>query len=583
MEFIQATLNNRVATLATYDRQKDMKDECHEATRERILTKIDCWLSAPLNDTPERCWWFTGQPGVGKSAIAITVAKSLNAGRSVASNHSTAGQLGPSNAKLYGQFFINHSFPETSSPHFIFPTIALQLASASSIAATFIHEALMRNQTLAHEFSDEQVRTLFIEPLSMIARHEAGVVVALFDGVDELSRGDDETLFKFTDIFSKALGSLPNNVKVLVFSRPEHPITTTLQGIPSVFGSEKDLMTEESRGDVKNLLEDKLSQIRQRYHLSHEWPRPMQVEQLCEHAAGHLGWATLAISWIGGEVRRMGNTAYTREGVFDFVQQVRKGNIYDLYEHVLCRVLDEAENQPSDAANNYTRCCQITLGCLVVLKEPQSVDTIDHLVRDSLEDFDVHHFFGRISSIITSGIEPVSTATTPQPHKSFFDWITSGSADERFRVDIKDNHSALALRCLRILRSSLHFNMANIETSGRLVYQINSRTHWSRQLESHVAAYVIYACTAMVYHLSQGNSITCQSVLQELDSFCRYFLLFWLEVTCVASQAPGYALRDELYAVGELLPVRIMVNIQRYLNRRANGAIGRQWFIEEFP
>jgi hypothetical protein len=571
MEFIQTALNNCVAVRATYDQQKDLKSECHEATRERILTKIDRWLSTPSNDTPERCWWLTGQPGVGKSAIAITVAKSLSAGQSVVS---TAGQLEPSNAKLYSQFFINHSFPETSSPHFIFPTIALQLASASPIAATFIHEALMRNRTLAHEISDEQVSRLFVEPLSIIARNEVGVVVALFDGVDELLGRDDQTLLKFTKIFSKALGSLPNNVKVLVFSRPEHLITTTLQGVPSVFGSEKDLMTEESRGDVKNLLEDKLSQIRQCYHLSHEWPRAMQVEQLCEHAAGHLGWATLAIDWIGGEVRRRGNTEYTREEVFNFVQRIRKGNIYDLYKHILCRVLDEAESQPfSDAASKYIKDCQITLGCLVVLEEPQTVDTIIHLVQDSLEDFDVVHFFGRISSIITSGIEPVSTATIPRPHRSFYDWITSNVAEQFYISDIKDNHGELALRCLRILRSSLHFNMANIETSEHVqphIY-IKRPRQWFDRLEGHVATYVIYACTAMTFHLSQGNNVTCQSVLQELDYFCKGFLLFWLEVACM--NQVSYLLAAQLYAIIEMLPVRCHGPVTK-LFESAHGVIG---------
>jgi hypothetical protein len=559
MEFIQTTLKNYVAARATYDQQKDLKDECHPATRESILTKIDTWLSAPSNDSPEHCWWITGQPRVGKSAIAITVAKSLSAGRSVASSHLTAERSGTSNAKLYGQFFINHSLSETTSPHSIFPTIALQLASASPIAATFIHNALMQNRTLAHELSDEQVSKLFVEPLSMIARQETAMIVTLFDGVDELS-GGDETLFKFMKSFSDALGSLPNNVKVLVFSRPEQPITTTLQGVQSVFGSEKDLMTEESRDDVRNLLEDKLSQIQQRYRLPHEWPRPTQVNQLCECAAGHLGWAAVAVHWIGSEVRDMGNTVYTREEVFEHVQQVRKGNIYDLYSLILCQLPPKAEKQLlSDTANTYIRGCRTTLGCLVVLEEPQTIDIIIHLVQDSLEDFDVFHFFGRISSIITSGIEPVGTATIPRPHKSFLDWITSDNADERFRIDVGNNHEAMALRCLRILISSLHFNMANVKTSESISLgaYFDRKDHWLRQLEGRIEACTMYACTAMAYHLSQAKTVTCQSILQELDSFCKGFLLYWLEVAVVVKGCDE--LVEQLYAISKSVPVRIVV------------------------
>jgi hypothetical protein len=224
MDFIRTTLSERLTTHATYTKQE--KDECHEATRDRVLLQLDEWLSVPSD--VERCWWITGQPGVGKSAIAITVADCLRARRPV-SNNSTAKDGHVPNATLLGQFFINHTLAETARPHNIFPTIAHELAAASPVAAVLIHDALRTNPTLADKLSMEQVDALYVRPISAIAKHDPGVIVTMFDGIDELANTDGATLSSFTSILSSAATRLPSNVKLLVFSRPESYIINQLK------------------------------------------------------------------------------------------------------------------------------------------------------------------------------------------------------------------------------------------------------------------------------------------------------------------------------------------------------------------
>ena len=102
MDFIMKTLRMRLSTQATYMVQH--KDECHEATRDRILLRLNKWLTVPSET--ERCWWITGKPGVGKSAIAITVADCLTARRPVSATAASEDGYVPK-ATLFGQFFIN--------------------------------------------------------------------------------------------------------------------------------------------------------------------------------------------------------------------------------------------------------------------------------------------------------------------------------------------------------------------------------------------------------------------------------------------------------------------------------------------
>jgi hypothetical protein len=550
MEFIKDTLKNRLSTRATYDQQQELKDECHEATRDRILSRIDDWVSAPSDsNSPKRCWWITGQPGVGKSAIAITVAKCLAAQQSISAHSQTSEEEEP-RAKLAGQFFINYTLPDCGNQHFVFPTIALQLATAFPVAAVLIHDALKRKVTLANELSEQQVDALFVKPLSAIARHDPGFVVTLFDGVDELANGDGATLSRFTSILAKATAHLPSNVKVLAFSRPESYITTRLRDASSVFGS--DLLTDESRQDVQRFFEAKLPEIAELNHLQ-DWPMPESIDLLCECAAGHLGWASLAVRWIGREVEAVGNTPYVRGPIFESVKAVRQGSVYDLYRFILERVI------PENATAISVEGCQATLGCLATVEQPQTIGTIISLL--SLESFDVLHFFRRISSIIINSMEPIVEDTTPHPHKSFIDWISSSYPQPRFRIQAEKHHEMMASRCLNILKSSLRFNMLDIETSDPFLGHQYNEKEWLPLLLETLPRYVVspahvrYACYALLHHLCNTRNLPTV-ILDEVETFVKNSLLTWMEVISVIHES--HEIRNALQlSLDTFIPVRL--------------------------
>jgi hypothetical protein len=285
-------------------------------------------------------------------------------------------------ATLYGQFFVNHTLSDTADPRNIFPTIALDLAAASPVAAVLIHDALKINPTLADKLSMEQVDVLYIKPLSAIAKHDPCVVVSLFDGIDELSNADEASLSSFTSILSSATARLPPNVKLLVFSRPEsHIIKQVNQFADSIRRS--DLLTEESREDVRRFLQAELVKIAELHDLPN-WPSAEYLNLLCKFAAGHLGWAALAVRWFGGEVRREGESQYIRQVVFEEVKAVREGNLYDLYAFILNRVVPEAAKEEEKV--RYQR----IFGTLAILKTPQTIATISRLLGAT---YNVLHYF----------------------------------------------------------------------------------------------------------------------------------------------------------------------------------------------
>jgi hypothetical protein len=548
MEFITKTLQLRLSTQATYIVQN--KDECHEATRDRILLRLHEWLTIPSGT--ERCWWITGQPGVGKSAIAITVADCLRARRPISTN--TTSEHGyVAKATLFGQFFINHTLPDTADPRNIFPTIALDLAATSPVAAALIYNALKINPTLADKLSMEQVDALYIKPLSAIAEHDPGVIVSLFDGIDELSNANEASLSSFTSILSSAATRLPPNVKLLVFSRPEsHIIKQVNRFTDSIRRS--DLLTEESREDVRRFLQAELAKIADLHDLPN-WPSVEHLDLLCEFAAGHLGWAALAVRWFGDEVRREGESLYIRQLVFEEVKTVRKGDLYDLYAFILARVVPEAAKEEEKV--RYQR----IFGTLAILKEPQTIATIARLLGAT---YNVLHYFRRISSIIVNGLEGVpDLQTIPRPHKSFFDWICSDHPESRFRIDIKKQHKDLSMRCLEVLKTSLHFNMADLATSDTLVlpkqYRMAMDDDSLPTLYDHLDPSIVYSCGGLFHHIAEAGQLD-SDIVSGLAFFFSSMFLSWAEVAC--AHQFDFDLWMPLNIVGDLITVCIKAQLE---------------------
>jgi hypothetical protein len=558
MDFIRNTLQARHATQATYIDQK--KEECHEATRDQILLDLDRWIIDPSKSdiSDKRCWWITGQPGIGKSAIAATVAKCLRARCPISANATAEAGYVPK-ATLFSQFFINHTLAETTDPNNIFPTIALNLAATSPVAAVLIHDALKINPTLADKLSMEQVDALYIKPLSTIAEHDPGVTVSLFDGVDELSNANEKSLSSFTSILSRATDRLPPNVRLLVFSRPESCIVEQVDRFESSI-HRFDLLTEKSREDVRRFLQAELAEIAERPgRCLPNWPSAEHLNHLCELAAGHLGWAALAVRWLDDEVNREGESQYIRQTVFKEVEAVREGDLYSLYAFILARVVPASAKE--EAKLRYQR----ILGTLVILKTPQTIATIASLLR---ADYNVLRYFQRISSIIVNGVEAVDSQTIPRPHKSFFDWICSNHPEPRFRVNVKTQHNDLSMKCLEILKTSLHFNMADLTTSDTLdlleQYGIDRNSFvWHNPtklpLYEHLDPSIVYSCGSLFHHIAEAGQLD-SDIVSGMAFFFSSMFLSWAEVAC--AHQFDFDFQTPLNIVGNLIPVCIKAQLE---------------------
>ena len=483
LQFINENLGDRVVPQAKHDSKGQKERECYEGTRKEVLDEIELWARTPSGT--KNCCWTTGKPGVGKSTIGARVAEIFEDEKS-----------------LYAQYFVTRNIAVTTDPDNIFPTMAHQLAKKSPLAALVIQDMLETTPlSVFRKLSDRQAQVLLLEPLRALAQYAPKVVVVI-DGIDELANTAGFVLSKFTSALCSIMSDLPTNVKILVFSRPEQTITAEIP--PHI--KRIDLATENSTCDVDQLVRAKLREVAKVYKWS-DWPSEHQVTLLCRNAAGHLGWASTALRWITRQIEYEGK--FRRDEVIEEVSQLGMGELYELYDFILRRILP-----PEDPARErYLKGLKTVLGCLVVLQQPLDVGSISSLL--SLDDFDVMHCMRRISSIVVDGTESLTDRTVPRLHKSVVDYLVSGGPHPGLCINLTEQHHSLTTSCFKSMQR-LTFNVGHIETSDQLDGEID------------LSLGIIYPCKWLKHHLENGGKQA--HLVSDVGIFMKNNFLQWLEV-----------------------------------------------------
>ena len=432
------------------------------------------------------CYWITGGPAVGKSTIAAKLTETFK-----------------DKKILYAQYFVNRNIGDSTDLDNVLPTMAHQLAENSPLAAVTIQDML--NTTPigdVKELSNSQAQALLVEPLRAIANKAPKVtVVVVIDGIDELANADPSVLSRVTSVLCSVMSDLPPNVKILIFSRPEHWITTKIPD--NVKQLKLATTSKDSQHDADLLIRAKFEELTE-LHEWKGWPSEDQVSLLCRLAAGHLGLASTALSWIARELKSEGNIR--RDKVIEEVSEKGMKELDGLYAFILRRIL------PEDLARKeiYLNGLKSVLGCLAVLQEPLDIDTISTLL--SLSDFDVQHCMKQISSLIFDGIE---SQRVPKLHQSVVDFLVNSRPDSDFHIDLTKQHHSLTTICFKSIRR-LTFNVGHITSSHRPYEKIS------------ISQSITYPCRWFGSHLEDGGQRT--TLESDVENFMKTDFLLWLEV-----------------------------------------------------
>ena len=466
-----------------------------------MLNELESWAK-DSNQSP--VFWLNGLAGTGKSTIAQTVSERIFAD----------GQLGAS-------FFCSRDFEDRSDLHFIFPTLAFQLAHKFPEFRSILVPLLQSNPDVAHESLYRQMEKLIVEPL----RSADVSTVIVIDALDECK--DEEPSSAILSVLARLVGQIPK-VKFFITGRPEPRIRTGFR-LPILVNSTSVFVLHDVdppliNSDIRLFLKHELSELAQRRQLG-RWPSDEHIDLLCSRAAGLFVYAVATVKFLDSNIHLPKHRldvivklpeCTAPEGKTRFNP---KTTLDSLYASILQTAFIEGD------PGVYSR-VRSTLGAVVLLVNPLPPPGIAELV--GLEPEEVILFLTLVQSLLALG-EGFHQPVKPF-HKSFPDFITDPArcTDMRFHISPKDLHLELAMNCLEIINGELEHNLLSLPD-----YALNSGVEdLQTRIDDRISIALRYACRSWHNHLTETEG-DVTNVVSYLHTFLEEKFLAWLEVASV--------------------------------------------------
>ena len=468
-----------------------------------VLDEIELW-TRDFSRPP--VYWLNGLAGTGKSTIAQTIAERVFAD----------GQLGVS-------FFCSRDFEDQRDLHFIFPTLAIQLARRYTEFRSILIPLVQSDPSIANESLYGQMQKLVVGPLK---KTEISTVIVI-DALDECK--DDEPSSAILFVLGQLVSQIPN-IKFLVTGRPEPQIQRGFRHLLLAQAADVFILHDVEPGqvnsDIQWFLRHQFLELQGHCQGLDGWPADKQLDLLCERAAGLFAYAVATVKFIdkrNGNPRRQLDLLLQspKSTIHEGKVKLRENTTLDLlYLSILQQAFGE-ENPEDDPK------IRSVLSAVILATNPLSPATIATLLGLDTEDvFPI--LFSTHSLLIFT--EDVNHPVRPF-HKSFPDFIIDPArcSNQRFLVSPPDHHMELLVGCLELMDQRLEYNMCKLPhcVTNSEVNDLRKRT------EQYIDHGLQYACGSWHKHLISTAPSYAPEVTPILHQFLEKKFLFWLEVLSV--------------------------------------------------
>ena len=472
-----------------------------------VLNEIESWAN-DFNQSP--VFWLNGLAGTGKTTIAQTVSERMFAD----------GQLGAS-------FFCSRDFEDRSDLHFIFPTLAFQLAHKFPKFRSILVPLLQSNPDIAHESLYRQMEKLIAEPLGLA---DISTVIVI-DALDECK--DEEPSSAILSVLARLVDQIPM-VRFFITGRPEPRIRTgfrlpMLMDLTSVFVLH-DVDPPLINSDIRLFLKHELSELAQRRQLG-RWPSEEHIDLLRSRADGLFVYAVATVKFLDSNFRLPQHQldvilklpeCTAPEGKTRFNP---RATLDSLYTSVLQTAFGEGDSEVHSRVRS-------TIGAVVLVVNPLLPSGIAKLV--GLDLGEVILLLTLVQSLLIFG--EYSDQPVKPFHKSFPDFITDPSrcTDPRFYISPNNLHLELITNCLRIMNGELEQNLLSLPD-----YALNSEVEdLETRIDDRINVAVRYSCVSWHNHLTETEECVAD-VVSHLRIFLEQKFLAWLEVVSVIKAVGG--------------------------------------------
>jgi len=455
-----------------------------EGTRESILNQIIAWVTnGPGQEGFDQStpYWIYGLPGIGKTSLAHSLCKKLDAGKQFA-----------------GAFFCRRDDTKTSEPRNILPTLIYQLAKSSPPFQSIVTEYLHTNQ---HTTPQSMQDTLFLELIGSIPCHSTLAVV--IDAFDEC--GNTQNRADILKVLIDAAALAPW-LKIIITSRPEVDITRSLRT-----AAKYDLGTDQAAtADLRTFAERQLHLVASRWNLPGPWPSESLLNRVILRAKGLF----IFIKTLVLALKKCKDPEECLKEALQGSDSAGSESLYTLYSSIV--------KSHSEIAGFWRMIVVIT----TAQYRPLRKEAIAGLV--GVKSFFVETLVDDLGSFFYR--DEGANGAIRVRHLSISEYFASNPCD--YRVDLQTAHVQQGITCLQTMVKQLCFNICKLEDSRLANTDIKDLP---LRIEQNISDPLQYSCLYWSSHLrSTPDKIQHVVILGNLKEFLEGpYPLFWIEVLSV--------------------------------------------------
>ena len=262
---------------------------CHPDTRKAVREIILDWIHGESSESS--FFWLYGSAGAGKTAILQAIAEFLSSPPE-------------SDEKFGGSFFFSRGKKGRDEGHYLFSTIALQLALKVPGLRRHVNRIMELDPTLHTKSMEVQLRNLVIDTFRHLSPLPRPYLV-IIDGLDECN--DKTTQQSILRLLCETITVHKLPLRFLIGSRPESHIRDNFDQESLHTVTRRVILDEKFNPgrDIQVFLRDGFAKICSKNsilsHVEHPWPREGVIDLIVRRSSGQFIYATTVLKFVGAD------------------------------------------------------------------------------------------------------------------------------------------------------------------------------------------------------------------------------------------------------------------------------------------
>ena len=263
---------------------------CHPDTRKAVRKIILDWIHR--ESWASLSFWLYGPAGAGKTAILQAIAELL---------------CDPSESyqNFGASFFFSRGKKGRDEGHFLFPTIAYQLALKVPGLRRHVNDIMEKNPTLHTKSMAAQLQHLIVDAFDCLSPPPQCSYLVIIDGLDECQ--DKATQQLILQLLCKAITIHKLPLRFLIGSRPESHIRDIFDQ-ESLYKVTRRVVLDEMFDpgrDIQVFLQDGFAKICAKNsilsHVEQPWPEEGVIDLLVQRSSGQFIYAATVLKFVGAD------------------------------------------------------------------------------------------------------------------------------------------------------------------------------------------------------------------------------------------------------------------------------------------